>query len=178
MKSRVDVKGQAGLDGLKRELEAMLPRVQKVMRQTRARVLGGDTHVKHKLVSLFEPPTEITRKGKAGKPTEFGKLVKIQKAEQQIIIDHEVYAERPSDNTLLVPAIEVHERRLGRVPDVAQPPSRGSTRPRGAAAAEGSPEAQAVRSPARDVSAPGHALARLAPDTFSVGLRFWSPATR
>jgi IS5 family transposase len=119
VKRRVDGKGQAGLDGLKRELEVMLPRVQQVMRQTRARVLGGDTHVKDKLVSLFEPTTEIIRKGKAGKPTEFGKLVKIQETEQQIITAYEVYAERPSDSALLVPAIEMHERRLGRVPDVA-----------------------------------------------------------
>jgi len=29
----------------------------------------------NKGVSLFEPPTEFIRKGKAGKPNEFGKLV-------------------------------------------------------------------------------------------------------
>jgi IS5 family transposase len=119
VKRSVDVKVQAGLDDLKRELDVMLPRVQQVMRQTRARVLGGDTHVDGKLVSLFEPTTEIIRKGKASKPTEFGKLVKIQEAEQQIIIGYEVYAKRPSDSALLVPAIEVHQHRLGRVPDVA-----------------------------------------------------------
>jgi hypothetical protein len=48
------------------------------MRQARARVLGGDTRVEGKLVSVFEPTTEIIRKGKASKPTEFGKLVRIQ----------------------------------------------------------------------------------------------------
>jgi len=119
VKGSVDVTAQAALDGLKRELEVMLPRVRQVMRQTRARVLGGDTHVDGKLVSLFEPTTEIIRKGKASKPTEFGKLVKIQEAEQQIIVDYEVYAKRPSDRELLVPAITVHQQRLGRVPDVA-----------------------------------------------------------
>jgi hypothetical protein len=30
--------------------------------------------------SIFEPSAEIIRKGKAAKPTEFGKLVKLQKA--------------------------------------------------------------------------------------------------
>jgi transposase, IS5 family len=113
-----DVMAQAVLDGLKQELEVMLPRVQQVMRQARGRVLGGDTRVDGKLVSLFEPTTEIIRKGKASKPTEFGKLVKIQEAEQQIIIDYEVYTKRPSDSELLVPAIAVHQQRLGRVPDV------------------------------------------------------------
>ena len=43
----------------------------------------------------------------------------IQEADQQIIIAYEVYAQRPSDSALLVPAIEVHQHRLGRVPDVA-----------------------------------------------------------
>ena len=33
---------------------------------------------------MFEPATEITRKGKAGKPYEFGKMVKLQEAENQM----------------------------------------------------------------------------------------------
>jgi hypothetical protein len=93
----------------------MLPRVEQVMRQTKARVLGGDTRAPGKLVSLFEPTTEIIRKGKAGKPTEFGKLVKIQEAEHQNITDYAVYAQRPSDSALLAPAIQGHQDRLGRV---------------------------------------------------------------
>ena len=35
-----------------------------------------------------EPSTEVIRKGKAGKPNEFGKMVKLQEAENQIIIDY------------------------------------------------------------------------------------------
>ncbi len=49
----------------------MVALVRKVMKQTRARILRGDTRGDGKLVSLFEPETEIIRKGKAGKPTEF-----------------------------------------------------------------------------------------------------------
>jgi IS5 family transposase len=37
------------------------------MHQTRARILRGDTHVEGKILSVFEPSTEIIRKGKAGK---------------------------------------------------------------------------------------------------------------
>ncbi len=116
VKAGVDVTQQAALDGLKKELDVMLPRVRQVIQQTKARVLDGNTRVAGKLVSLFEPSTEIIRKGKASKPTEFGKLVKIQEAEQQIVTHYEVYAQRPSDTELLVPAIEVHHERLGRVP--------------------------------------------------------------
>jgi IS5 family transposase len=61
---------------------------------------------KGKLPSLFEPSTEVIRKGKAGQPNEFGKMVKLQEAENQIITDYEVYARRPHDSELLVAAIE------------------------------------------------------------------------
>ena len=107
---------QAVLEGLRRALERMAPLVQQVMRQTKARVFAGDTHAEGKIVSLFEPTTEVIRKGKAGKPTEFGKMVKLQEAENQIIIAYEVYAQRPSDQDILLAAIETHQARLRRTP--------------------------------------------------------------
>jgi IS5 family transposase len=72
-------------------LETMIPRVRQVLRQTRQRIDEGNTHAAGKIVSLFEPDTEVIRKGKAGKPTEFGKMVKIQEAENQIVTHYEVY---------------------------------------------------------------------------------------
>jgi IS5 family transposase len=56
----------------------MADRVRSVVRQTKARVFGGFTKLPDKIVSLFEPHTEIIRNGKAGKPNEFGKLVQLQ----------------------------------------------------------------------------------------------------
>jgi IS5 family transposase len=41
---------------------------------------------------------------------------RLQEAENQIIIEYEVYAQRPNDSDLLMPAIEVHAAKLGRVP--------------------------------------------------------------
>lgn len=69
----------------KKQLDEMIPRVQPVMRQTRERVLGGNTQAEEKLLSIFETHTEVIRKGKAHKPNEFGKLVLIQEAENQIM---------------------------------------------------------------------------------------------
>jgi IS5 family transposase len=43
-------------------------------------------------------------------------MVKLQEAENQIITDYEVYAQRPSDSDLLIPAIDTHQALLGRVP--------------------------------------------------------------
>jgi IS5 family transposase len=107
---------QAVLEGHRQLLDEMLPRVQQVIRQTKARIFHGDSRSEGKIVSLFEPSAEVIRKGKASKPTEFGKLVKLQEAENQIIVDYEVFARRPSDMDLLIPAIDVHHAKLGRVP--------------------------------------------------------------
>jgi IS5 family transposase len=107
------------LQAPRKDLEAMLPRVQQVIRQAQARVLGGDIPVAGKLVSVFEPSREVIRKGKASKPTEFGKMVKIQEAENQIITHYEVFEKRPKDADLLVPAVQKHEHQFGRIPQLA-----------------------------------------------------------
>src|SRR5438132_8391721 len=107
---------QAQLKRFREILETMAGRVRQVVRQTKARVFQGITKYPHKIVSLFEPHTEIIRKGKASKPNEFGKLVKVQEAENQIITEYEVYGTRPSDSTLWMLAIESHARQLGRAP--------------------------------------------------------------
>ena len=114
-----DVLQQARLQGLKAQIDDMVETVKKVVHQTKARVFGGDTHVAGKILSIFEPSTEVIRKGKASKPTEFGKVVKVQEAENQIVIDFEVYDQKPSDSDLLIPAIQAHEKLMGRVPDLA-----------------------------------------------------------
>jgi len=107
---------RTAVEGLAQSLETMVGRVRQVVKQTRMRIFAGDTKAPGKIVSLFEPHTEIIRKGKASKPNEFGKLVKIQEAENQIVTHFEVYAERPADSTLLLSSLQVHQQRLGRIP--------------------------------------------------------------
>jgi IS5 family transposase len=109
---------QLGLELLRQELDEMKARVRQVMKQTRARIFRGDTRSEGKLLSLFEPATEVIRKGKASKPNEFGKMVKLQEAENQVITDYEVYARRPCDSDLLIAAIETHQALLGRTPSL------------------------------------------------------------
>jgi IS5 family transposase len=101
------------------QLQAMRPIVQRVIDQTRARVLGGDTHVPDKVLSLFEPHTTTIRKGKIAKPNEFGNLVTIQEAEHQIVTAFEIHAGRPADVRLWTPALDRHQAIFGRAPDLA-----------------------------------------------------------
>ena len=116
VKRSTDILKQLALEGLRYQLDVMVPRVRQVMKQARARLFRGNTRSEGKLLSLFEPSTEVIRKGKASKPNEFGKIVKLQEAENQIVIDYEVYDRRPNDSDLLIAAIETHQARLGRTP--------------------------------------------------------------
>jgi IS5 family transposase len=101
------------------ELRHMRPLVDRVLAQTRARIIGGDTHVPEKVLSLFEPHTEAIRKGKVATPNEFGKLVTIQESEHQIVTAYEVHPRRPADVTLWTPALDRHQALFGRAPDLA-----------------------------------------------------------
>jgi IS5 family transposase len=138
VKRSTDVVKQLVLESLRQDLDEMRSRVRQVMKQTRARIFRNNTRSEGKLLSLFEPSTEVIRKGKAGKPNEFGKMVKLQEAENQIITNYEVYARRPYDSDLLLAAIETHQALLGRTPRlVAADAAFYSTKNEAAAKAKG-----------------------------------------
>ena len=101
------------------QLRERRPLVARVLAQTRARVLGGDTHVADKVLSIFESHTETIRKGKIATPNAFGKLVTIQEAEHQIITGYDVHPKRPAEVTLWTSALDRHQAILGRAPDLA-----------------------------------------------------------
>jgi Transposase domain (DUF772)/Transposase DDE domain len=109
----------ARLHRIQRRLRELRPLVQRVLEQTRARVLGGDIYVADKVVSVFEPHTAVIRKGKKAKPTEFGSLITIQEAEHQIIAAYDIHDGRPADRTLWVPALDKHRQIFGRAPFLA-----------------------------------------------------------
>jgi IS5 family transposase len=116
LKQATTLLGDIRLKACVEQLKHFSQLTERVLEQTKARVIEGNTHFKEKIFSLFEEHTEAIRKGKAAKPTEFGKMVKIQEAEHQIITDYEVFEKRPLDVDLLLPSIETHQQLLGRVP--------------------------------------------------------------
>jgi transposase, IS5 family len=118
VKQASTLRGQLLIEGLAKYLEEMHGLAVRVLKQTKARVLEGNQHYADKLYSVFEVHTEAIRKGKLSKPTEFGKLVKIQEAEHQIITDYEVFPERPPDQKLLIASIEKHREIFGWVPQL------------------------------------------------------------
>ena len=101
----------------KKQLDEMIPRVRQVVHQTRERLLHDNTQAEGKLLSVFETHTEVIRKGKANKPNEFGKLVLIQEAENQIVSHYQVCEQRPADSTLLEGCLQKHIEQFGRAPE-------------------------------------------------------------
>ena len=69
------------------------------MKQARARIYRGDTHAEGKIVSLFEPSTEVIRKGKAAKPNEFGKMIKLQEARRGVGVTRPEFVRRDRFDT-------------------------------------------------------------------------------
>jgi len=89
-----------------------------VIDQARRRVLFGESVPnEEKLFSLFEPHTELLKRGKAGKPIEFGHMIQIQQVCEKFITDYEVYEKKPVEHTLLKPALASHRKLFGEVPE-------------------------------------------------------------
>lgn len=101
------------------QLQHFLPLVEKVIAQTKERVFEGNRHVVGKVLSLFEPHTQVIRKGKAHKPNEFGRLMRIDEVENGIVSGYEVLEGNAADTNSFCPAIEQHKALFGHAPDLA-----------------------------------------------------------
>jgi IS5 family transposase len=104
---------------LRQKLLAVVPLVDQVLEQTRRRVLGGEAvPASEKLVSLFEPHTAIIRRGKAGKPTEFGHKIWLDEVDGGIISRATVLEGNPPEAPQLLTSIAHHCRLFGHAPDL------------------------------------------------------------
>lgn len=69
-----------------------------------------------KILSIFEPHTELLKRGKAGKAIEFGHMIAIQQVENKFITDYEAFERKPVDYSLVDPALESHRELFGENP--------------------------------------------------------------
>ena len=102
-------------------MQHFLPLVEQVIKQTKERVFRGNRHAPDKVLSLFEPHSQVIRKGKAHKPNEFGRLVRldeVEEVENGIVSGYQVLEGNASDAGCFLPAIKQHQSNFGRVPDM------------------------------------------------------------
>src|SRR6266852_1735763 len=108
---------EARVKQLGQELETVVPRVEQVIRQAERRVIAGETvPAKEKLVSLFEPHTQIVKRGKSGRGVEFGRKVLLDEVEGGIISGYRLLPEPGSDAPYLKASLENHQERFGKAP--------------------------------------------------------------
>jgi IS5 family transposase len=107
-------------DPIQRQLQTVVSRTQQVIEQTVGRVVKQE-HVaaSDKLVSLFEPHTDIIKRGKAGHPTEFGHKVWLDEVEGGIVSDYRILAGNPADSDQWQISIDKHIEQFGKAPHQA-----------------------------------------------------------
>ena len=97
-------------------LDALMTRTQQVVTQTRSRLNGVMPESATRVVSLHDVDARPIRKGRLGKPVEFGYKAQIVDNADGVILDHTVEIGNPTDAPQLAPAIDRITRRAGRSP--------------------------------------------------------------
>jgi transposase, IS5 family len=97
-------------------LDELMDRTQKVVTQTRTRLSGVMPESATRVVSLHDADARPIRKGRLGKPVEFGYKAQIVDNADGVILDHSVEIGNPMDAPQLAPAIERITLRTGGPP--------------------------------------------------------------
>jgi IS5 family transposase len=93
-----DVPSQLALEELRRQIEHYCGLGEGVINQARRRVLQGEQVPNaEKIYSIFEPHTDLIKRGKVRTPVEFGHKVFLAESAQGLITQYEVLNGNPSD---------------------------------------------------------------------------------
>lgn len=102
------------------ELKQYLPLACNVMDQAMRRVFQGEkVPADEKIYSIFEPHTELLKRGKAGKPIEFGHKIFLGQTEQKFIYHYESFECKPEDKDLVDGMFQRHKDVFGHLPKVS-----------------------------------------------------------
>ena len=98
------------------QLEATAAAVERIAAQTQARLAGEIPDGATRVVSLHDLDARPIRKGRLGRPVEFGFKAQVADNADGVVIDHVVVKGNPPDAPMLVPAISRITSRFGRPP--------------------------------------------------------------
>ena len=97
------------------EVRAYRDLLGRVVEQTRRRVFNGETvPASEKVVSLFEPHTDIIRKG--GRTTHYGHKINLSTGRSALVLDVVVEAGNPADSERCLPLLRRHVENYGEAP--------------------------------------------------------------
>jgi IS5 family transposase len=107
------------IEGVHQELTEYCAVGERVVDQARRRVLYGEqVPGSEKIYSIFEPHTDLIKRGKVNKPVEFGHKVFLAESTQGLITQYRVLKGNPSDEDHVELSLNAHRKTLGSVPEV------------------------------------------------------------
>ena len=113
---------------LLKQLEQVLPLVERVIKQTRIRVLEGKkVSSGEKVLSLFEPHTRAIPRHKGGALVEFGRQVMLDEVEGGIVTRYQIL-EHPEEHGQAIQAVAHHQQVGCRTHPTWSPPTVGFIR--------------------------------------------------
>jgi IS5 family transposase len=98
------------------ELERTIWAVEQIVTQTRTRLAGEVPAGASRVVSLHDTDARPIRKGRLGRPVEFGYKAQVTDNPQGIVLDHVVELGNPPDAPMLPEAITRVAKLFGKVP--------------------------------------------------------------
>jgi len=106
------------LQGIGAALADQLVVMRQVVEVARRRVFDNEKVPNdEKVFRLFEPHTELIKRGRRGRPVEFGHKVLLTQSKEKFITDYVVLEKNASDSTLLPVVIERHTEKYGCKPE-------------------------------------------------------------
>jgi IS5 family transposase len=114
-----DVFAAMAIEELRKQIEHFCGLGSRVIDQGRRRVLDGEQVPNdEKIYSIFEPHTDLIKRGKVRTPVEFGHKVFLAESAQGLITQYEVLRGNPSDEVHVAPSLRRHRQAFGRVPEL------------------------------------------------------------
>lgn len=116
---RVDAVAAVVIQQLCQQIGHYCELADRVIHQTRRRVLEGEpVPAEEKVYSIFEPHTDLIKRGKARKPVEFGHKVFLAESAQGLITDYQVLTGNPADTMHVQPSLERHQQTFQGPPEI------------------------------------------------------------
>src|SRR6266540_1860758 len=114
-----DIPTRVLVEAVQREIMRHSELGDRVIRQTRRRVLQGEqVATDEKVYSIFESHTDLIKRGKVLKPIEFGHKVFLAESGHGLITQYRVLSGNPADQIHVAPSLERHTETFGHVPDL------------------------------------------------------------
>src|SRR5213592_635425 len=115
----VDVMDDIAIQELRRMIEHYSHLGDRVVDQTRRRVLKGEqVPANEKIYSIFETHTDLIKRGTIQKPIEFGHKIFLAESARGLITQYRVLDGNPSDHIHVKPSLEHHKKIFGFAPDL------------------------------------------------------------